>query len=65
MGGAGSQDSRSLRSSTVNAVGLHGDPRGQAGEYLKVIATRYGTTVNVLVQLNGIKNPNRSIPASA
>jgi LysM repeat protein len=28
------------------------------GEYLKVIATRYGTTVNVLVQLNNIRNPN-------
>lgn len=32
------------------------------GEYLKVIATRYGTTVNVLVQLNGIKNPNLIYP---
>lgn len=28
------------------------------GEYLKVIAARYGTTVSVLVQLNGIRNPN-------
>lgn len=28
------------------------------GEYLKTIAARYRTTVAVLVQLNGIKNPN-------
>lgn len=32
------------------------------GEYLKVIAARYGTTVSVLVNLNGIKNPNLIYP---
>ncbi|MEJ2210973.1 MAG: PA14 domain-containing protein [Anaerolineae bacterium] len=32
------------------------------GEYLKVIAARYGTTVAVLVNLNGIKNPNLIYP---
>jgi LysM repeat protein len=32
------------------------------GEYLKVIAARYGTTVSVLVQLNGIRNPNLIYP---
>lgn len=28
------------------------------GEYLKIIAVRYGTTVSVLVRMNGISNPN-------
>lgn len=32
------------------------------GEYLKVIAARYGTTVAVLVKLNGIRNPNLIYP---
>jgi LysM repeat protein len=32
------------------------------GEYLKVIAARYGTTVSTLVQLNGIRNPNLIYP---
>ena len=32
------------------------------GEYLKMIAARYGTTVSVLVQLNRIKNPNLIYP---
>jgi LysM repeat protein len=32
------------------------------GEYLKVIAARYGTTITVLVKLNGIKNPNLIYP---
>jgi LysM repeat protein len=32
------------------------------GEYLKIIAARYRTTVNVLVRLNGIKNPNLIYP---
>ncbi len=32
------------------------------GEYLKLIAVRYGTTVNAIVQLNGIKNPNLIYP---
>jgi LysM repeat protein len=29
------------------------------GEWLRVIAARYGTTVTAIVRLNGIKNPNR------
>jgi len=32
------------------------------GEYLKLIAIRYGTTVTTLVRLNGIKNPNIIYP---
>jgi LysM repeat protein len=32
------------------------------GEYLKIIAARYGTTVSVIVQLNRIKNPNLIYP---
>jgi LysM repeat protein len=32
------------------------------GEYLKVIAARYGTTVTAIVNLNGIKNPNLIYP---
>ncbi len=32
------------------------------GEYLKLIAARYGTTVSVLVKLNGIRNPNLIYP---
>jgi LysM repeat protein len=32
------------------------------GEYLKLIAARYGTTVTVLVKLNGIRNPNLIYP---
>jgi LysM repeat protein len=32
------------------------------GEYLKMIAARYGTTINTLVRLNGIKNPNLIYP---
>lgn len=32
------------------------------GEWLKMIATRYGTTVDVLVRLNGISNPNLIYP---
>jgi LysM repeat protein len=32
------------------------------GEYLKLIAVRYGTTVTALVRLNGIKNPNLIYP---
>jgi LysM repeat protein len=32
------------------------------GEYLKVIAIRYGTTVTVLVRLNNIRNPNLIYP---
>jgi LysM repeat protein len=32
------------------------------GEYLKLIAARYGTTVSTLVQLNGIRNPNLIYP---
>ncbi len=32
------------------------------GEYLKMIAVRYGTTVSVLVRLNGIANPNLIYP---
>jgi LysM repeat protein len=32
------------------------------GEYLKLIAARYGTTVTTLVQLNGIRNPNLIYP---
>lgn len=32
------------------------------GEYLKIIAARYGTTVDVLVRLNGITNPNLIYP---
>lgn len=31
----------------------------QRGDTLSEIASRYGTTVNVLVNLNGIRNPNR------
>jgi LysM repeat protein len=34
----------------------------KAGEYLKLIAARYKTTVTVLVNLNGIKNPNIIYP---
>ncbi len=32
------------------------------GEYLKIIAARYGTTLSTLVKLNGIKNPNLIYP---
>jgi LysM repeat protein len=32
------------------------------GEYLKIIAARYHTTVNNLVRLNGIRNPNLIYP---
>lgn len=32
------------------------------GQYLKVIAARYGTTVTAIVRLNGIKNPNLIYP---
>jgi LysM repeat protein len=32
------------------------------GEYLKLIAARYGTTVSAIVRLNGIKNPNLIYP---
>jgi len=32
------------------------------GEYLKLIAARYGTTVYALVQLNGLSNPNLIYP---
>jgi LysM repeat protein len=34
----------------------------KAGEYLKLIAARYKTTVAVIVSLNGIKNPNLIYP---
>jgi LysM repeat protein len=34
----------------------------KAGEYLKVIAARYHTTVTAIVNLNGIKNPNLIYP---
>jgi LysM repeat protein len=34
----------------------------KAGDYLKKIAIRYHTTVTVLVNLNGIKNPNLIYP---
>jgi len=30
----------------------------QRGEYLKIIAIRYGVTVNAIVQANGLSNPN-------
>jgi LysM repeat protein len=32
------------------------------GEYLKIIAARYGTTVAAIVNLNGIRNPNLIYP---
>lgn len=32
------------------------------GEYLKIIAARYGTTVSAIVRLNNIKNPNLIYP---
>lgn len=32
------------------------------GEYLKIIAARYGTTVSAIVRANGIKNPNLIYP---
>jgi LysM repeat protein len=32
------------------------------GEYLKLIAARYGTTINAIVRLNNIKNPNLIYP---
>lgn len=45
--------------STSSCTTIHVVKRG---EYLKVIAARYGTSVTAIVRLNGIRNPNLIYP---